>query len=71
MNLRLEYDSFQDFANRLWPCLSEEGMWVRSDNPAAVGEIVDFDVMLADGFRLFHGTGQVIAVGRGPDGEHR
>lgn len=68
MNLTLEYESFQDFASKLWPHLSEEGMWVRSENPASVGELVDFDVMLADGFRLFHGTGQVIDVGASPGG---
>lgn len=67
MNLTLEYDSFQDFASKLWPCLSEEGMWFSSENPAGVGELVDFDVMLADGFRLFHGSGQVIGVGPGPE----
>ncbi|MCZ6726677.1 MAG: hypothetical protein O7A98_04905 [Acidobacteria bacterium] len=68
MNLKLEYDSFQDFAGRLWPCLCEEGMWIRSDTAAGVGELVDFDAVLADGFRLFHGTAQVIAVGPGPEG---
>jgi hypothetical protein len=68
VNVKLEYASFQDFANRLWPCLSEEGMWVPSERTAGVGELVDFDVMLADGFRLFHGTGQVIGVGPGPAG---
>ncbi|MDH3522880.1 MAG: hypothetical protein OES32_04775, partial [Acidobacteriota bacterium] len=68
MNIKLEYASFQDFANRLWPCLSEEGMWIASDLAAGVGELVDFDVTLADGFRLFHGSGQVIGVGPGPGG---
>ncbi len=68
MNIKLEYASFQDFANRLWPCLSEDGMWVPSDRSAGVGELVDFDVTLADGFRLFHGTGQVIGLGPGPEG---
>jgi hypothetical protein len=66
VNLKLEYGSFQDFANRLWPCLCEEGMWVRTDQAASVGEVVEFDVMLTDGFRLFHGSGQVVAVGPGP-----
>lgn len=66
MNLKLEFESFQDFAARLWPCLSEDGMWVATDAPAEVGELVDFDVALADGFRLFHGSGQVVGVGPGP-----
>ncbi len=66
MNLKLEYQSFQEFASEVWPCLSEEAMWVPSEDPAGVGEVVDFDVTLADGFRLFHGTGHVVSVGTGP-----
>ncbi len=66
MKLKLEFESFQDFASRLWPCLSEEGMWVQSEDPAGVGEVVDFDILLADGFRLFHGSGHVVSVGPGP-----
>ncbi len=68
MNLKIEFGSFQEFATQLWPCLSEEAMWIASEDPAGVGEVVEFDVTLADGFRLFHGSGRVVSVGPGPDG---
>jgi Tfp pilus assembly protein PilZ len=55
----LEYPSFQDFLQKCSPFISEQGMFVRTDEIQPVGAEVGFDVGLGSDFPILRGAGKV------------
>lgn len=64
----LEFPSFQDFLRSCSPFISEQGMFLRTDEVQPVGAQVGFDVGLGDDFPILRGSGEVVWVVE-PDAE--
>ncbi|MEP6654177.1 MAG: PilZ domain-containing protein [Myxococcales bacterium] len=56
------YDSVLDFVETQSMNVSETGMFMATETPAAVGSRIDFNFTLADGFSLLHGSAEVMRV---------
>ena len=56
------YDSVLDFVETQSMNISESGMFMVTERPAAVGSRIDFNFSLTDGFTLLHGTAEVMRV---------
>lgn len=63
--VRLRYDSVLDFVDTQSMNISRTGMFIATDEPPAVGSMVDFEFGLSDGFTLLRGTAEVVRVVRG------
>ncbi len=61
-HIRMHFERFSSFVEEYSSKLSLSGMFVVTRDPRPVGSEVAFDLKLADGFRLFHGHGQVAWV---------
>ena len=55
----LEFDKFASFVEDYSGHLSLQGIFLKTGALAPVGTVVGFDLRLADGFQLLHGTGAV------------
>lgn len=64
--VRLQYASILDFHESQSVNISRSGMFVASDNPGAVGSLVDFEFCLEDGLVLLKGKGEVVRVTQMP-----
>ncbi|MEO5770083.1 MAG: PilZ domain-containing protein [Polyangia bacterium] len=56
------YDSVLDFVETQSMNVSETGMFMATETPAAVGSRIDFNFTLADGFSLLRGSAEVMRV---------
>lgn len=60
--VRVRYDSVLDFVDTQSMNISRTGMFIATDDPPAVGSMVDFEFGLSDGFTLLRGTAEVVRV---------
>jgi uncharacterized protein (TIGR02266 family) len=58
--VRLRYSSILDFHETQSINISRTGMFIASNQPGAVGSLVDFEFALADGLLLLKGKGEVV-----------
>jgi uncharacterized protein (TIGR02266 family) len=56
------YDSVLDFVETQSMNVSETGMFMATETPAAVGSRIDFNFTLGDGFSLLRGSAEVMRV---------
>ncbi len=61
-HIRMHFEKFSSFVEEYSSKISLGGMFVVTRDPRPVGSEVAFDLKLADGFRLFHGHGEVAWV---------
>ncbi len=61
LNLLVQYrfDTFDDFMSEYAADISEGGMFIETDEPRAVGEMIYLQFALRDGTRLIEGLGRV------------
>lgn len=62
VKLRQTFDKFSRFVEEASPWLSLSGMFVASRNLQPVGSVLAFELLLADGFQLAEGVGEVVWV---------
>ena len=60
IRIELRFEKFSAFVEGYAAQLSLGGMFLETDDQRPVGSIVDFEIKLADGFRLIQGLGEVI-----------
>jgi uncharacterized protein (TIGR02266 family) len=60
--VQLKFGKFQDFLTEIAGNISPGGMFVRSDDPLAIGERFEFQCELADGYPLVSGQAEVVWV---------
>ncbi len=65
--ITLEFESFQAFLEECSSRISEEGIFLATEEPRAVGSTVEFHLGLDSDFPLLRGTGEVVWVVE-PDG---
>jgi uncharacterized protein (TIGR02266 family) len=68
--IKLRFDKFASFVSEYSSKLSLGGVFLKTDQLRPAGSEVSFDFRLVDGFRLFHGQGEVVWVrttDNGPD----
>jgi uncharacterized protein (TIGR02266 family) len=64
--VRLHYNSILDFHESQSLNISRTGMFLASENPGAIGSLIDFEFGLADGFSILRGKGEVVRVTQSP-----
>jgi uncharacterized protein (TIGR02266 family) len=62
MPVSCRYESVLDFVASQSMNISESGMFIETDTPAAIGSRIEFNFGLMDGFTLLHGTAEVMRV---------
>lgn len=60
--VQLKFEKFSGFINEFSANISPGGIFIRSERPAPVGTLVDFEFRLGDGFELIKGRGEVVWV---------
>jgi uncharacterized protein (TIGR02266 family) len=66
--VRYRYETFTSFVDTQSMNISRSGMFISSRESMAVGTSLDFELLLADGFSLLRGKGQVARVSVNPPG---
>lgn len=66
MLVQFRFSTFEEFLAEYASDLSPGGMFIRSDAPRAVGEIIHVQFSLKDGSRLIEGLGRVVRAVSGP-----
>lgn len=63
-NLLVQYrfDSFEEFKSEYAADLSEGGLFIETEEPHKVGEVIYLQFALPDGTRLIEGLGRVVRV---------
>ncbi len=64
--VRYKYESFIDFVETQSINVSRSGMFVVGNESLAVGTIVDFEFLLADGFAILKGKAEIARISRSP-----
>jgi hypothetical protein len=60
VDVTLEFETMRQLQSALGPCLSTDGLFIETDDPAPEDSLVGFRAVLPDGFAAFQGTGIVI-----------
>ncbi|HEX2645190.1 MAG TPA: TIGR02266 family protein [Thermoanaerobaculia bacterium] len=58
--VQLKFDRFSGFISEYSSNISPGGMFIKTNNPMAAGEVLDFELRLGDGFELIKGNGLVV-----------
>jgi uncharacterized protein (TIGR02266 family) len=66
--VRYRFSSIIDFIGTHSINVSRSGMFITSNEPAAIGTVLDFEFALADGFSLLKGKGEVVRLSASPRG---
>lgn len=69
MLVQYRFDTLEDFVAEHSVDISENGIFVRSDNPRKPGSMIYLQIALKDGSKLIEGFGRVARVGK--DGQGR
>jgi molecular chaperone DnaK len=71
VNLLVQYrfDSFEDFLAEYSVNLSPGGMFIRSDEPRALGSMIYLQFFIKDGSKIIEGLGKVVRVSTQQDKE--
>ena len=62
MLVQFRFSTFEEFLAEYATSLSPGGLFIRSDQPRAVGDIIYVQFSLKDGSRLIEGMGRVVRV---------
>lgn len=65
--VQLKFEKFSGFINEFSANISPGGIFIRSERPAPVGTLVDFEFRLGDGFELIKGRGEVAWIRESSD----
>ncbi len=58
--VQLKFEKFSGFISEFSANISPGGIFIRTEQPAPVGTLVDFEFRLGDGFELIKGRGEVV-----------
>jgi uncharacterized protein (TIGR02266 family) len=68
--VKLQFEKFDSFISEVSANVSLGGMFIRTEQPAPVGAMLNFELRLSDDFKLIQGRGEVVWVrpaDEGPD----